>query len=117
MSTAEVTLKISLVCELPSTTCLQANDRLFLQVHKLDVPREVAWVSKQGSAACILAHQLLSSMSHRTLVDLKVSLAPKYLVTVAHIALDSLFQNALFFLFIGSFLCFQAHLFLSLGGI
>ena len=56
MSLAEVTLKILLVCKLPSTTCLQAIDRPFLQVHKLDVPREAAWVSKQGRAVDILAH-------------------------------------------------------------
>ena len=56
MSLAEVTLKILLVCKLPSTTCLQAIDRLFLQVHKLDVPREAPWVSKQGRAVDILAH-------------------------------------------------------------
>ena len=58
VSTSEVILKISLVCELPTTTWLHTIEGSFLLVHRLDVLGQITRVGKHSSAVVLFANKL-----------------------------------------------------------
>ena len=90
VSTAEVVLKLSFPAKLLPTILLQAIEGFLFQVHSPHVSGQVARSDKNRSALGVIAPHLLHPMSCRTLVNLQVSLSPKYLLAVASLALESL---------------------------